>query len=147
MINNSLAKLSLILLLFFVSFNGLSYQKFSIQEMELNGKRYNIEIADTNKRRRQGLMYRQQLEKNAGMLFIYSRPGDYRIWMKNTLIPLAVIWLDEQAILIDKKILYPCRSNNCPVTAASAASKYILELHPAEFDRFHEGDRLPDILQ
>ncbi|MCK4707865.1 MAG: DUF192 domain-containing protein [Gammaproteobacteria bacterium] len=143
---NSLAKLSFILLLFLTSFNCFSSQQFFTEIMELNNKQYKLEIADTDRRKRRGLMYRQRLDQDAGMLFIYANLGDYRIWMKNTLIPLTVIWLDEQARIVDKKILQPCEIDNCPVFAASAASQFILELHPAEFSRFNIGEQLPAIL-
>ena len=119
---------------------------FPVQKMELKNEMYKLEIADTVKRKKLGLMYRQSLEKNSGMLFVYSRPGNYRIWMKNTLIPLTVIWLDEQATIIDKKILQPCRSINCPVFGISRPSTFILELHPAEYNRFNIGDVLASIL-
>ena len=146
MMKYSLSKLSFILLLFFVTFNSLAAQLFEIRAIELNDKLYQLEIADTNRRKTQGLMYRKTLDQSAGMLFVYNQPGDYRIWMKNTLIPLTVIWLDEQARIIDKKILQPCRSSNCPVSAASKPSKFIIELHPDEFDRYKQGDQLPQIL-
>lgn len=133
-------------LLFFISTVSHSDQKFFSESFVLKNKLYELEIADTKKRKRQGLMFRQEIEKSEGMLFLYKKPGDHRIWMKNTLIPLLVIWLDRDAKIIEKKILQPCRTVNCPVTSASALSKYILELHPAEFDRFNKGDHLPAII-
>lgn len=143
----SLAKLSFILLFFCTSANSFAAQQFFSKEIVLNNKLYRLEIADTVARKRQGLMKRQHLDKNAGMIFIYSKPGDYRIWMKNTLIALTVIWLDEQARVIDKKILQPCRTHNCPVSSVSRLSKFILELHPDEFNRFKAGDQFPAILK
>lgn len=121
-------------------------QTFTSEPFVLNNKLYELEIADTKKRKRQGLMFRQHIGQNEGMLFKYKKAGDHRIWMKNTLIPLLVIWLDENANIIEKKILQPCRTVNCPVTSVSTASKYILELHPAETDRFKKGDQLPAII-
>jgi hypothetical protein len=149
---NSLAKFSFIFLLIIMPFAGFTSQQFSeqlfpTQVLELNNKLYKLEIADTVERKTQGLMFRQNLQQNAGMLFVYSNPGNYRIWMKNTLIPLTVIWLDEQAQIIDKKILQPCRSENCPVFGVSRPSKFIIELHPSEFNRFNKGGFLPAIIQ
>ena len=95
----------------------------------LNGEEYLLEIARSTKQRRHGLMFRDHLDKRQGMLFIYPRPGDHRIWMKNTLIPLTVIWLDENKKVIGIKKLRPCTSNPCPSYGVSKPSKYILELN------------------
>ena len=140
---NRLTKISFAVLLFLTTAGAMALQTFPSQRIELKQKSYVIELADTNARRTQGLMYRKQLARDAGMLFIYARPGDYRIWMKNTLIPLTVIWLDAQARIIEIKLLQPCRIENCPVYAAAVPSNYILELHPAEQGRFNIGDQLP----
>lgn len=147
----SLAKFSLILLFIIIPVAGFATQHmpsevFPVQSMELMDKMYQLEIADSVKRKKQGLMFRKNLSQNAGLLFIYSGPGNYRIWMKNTLIPLTVIWLDEQATIIDKKILQPCRSVNCPDYGVSTPSMFILELHPSEYSRFNIGDSLAVIL-
>ena len=55
--------------------------------------RFAVEIADTARERGKGLMYRDNLPASAGMLFIYERPQDVSFWMKNTLIPLDMIFI------------------------------------------------------
>lgn len=140
-----LARFGCIVLLFFAANDALAGQLFVKHDMLLNEKLYQLEIADSAARKSQGLMYRQSLAEDAGMLFVYSHPGDYRIWMKNTLIPLSVIWLDQEARIIDMKQLQPCRKDPCPVAAAHGKSMYIIELHPSQHERFEIGDRLPAI--
>lgn len=120
---------------------------FPIIELQLKGKNYQIEVADTPQRKSQGMMFRQSIHPNSGMLFAYETPVNVNIWMKNTLIPLAVIWLDAQAVIMDMKVLYPCSSRNCPSFGPPQASMYVLELHSNELSRFKIGDRLEALQQ
>ena len=102
---------------------------FDQRQINLNGDEYIVEIARSTKQRRHGLMYRDRLDNRHGMLFIYPRVGDHRIWMKNTLIPLTVIWFDEAKTAIDIKKLVPCTTDVCPGFGVSKPSKYVLELN------------------
>ncbi|MBC8210489.1 MAG: DUF192 domain-containing protein [Gammaproteobacteria bacterium] len=143
---NRLTKFSLLILLFLVANIAVAELVFPRQTLQLNKRAFQLELADTNQRRSEGLMHRRSLADEAGMLFLYQRPGDYRIWMKNTLIPLLVIWLDAEARIIDLQMLEPCRVQNCPVYGPQQTSQFILELHPVHRTHFSIGDKLPSIL-
>jgi uncharacterized membrane protein (UPF0127 family) len=62
-------------------------------------------------------------------MFLFPKSGDYPFWMKNTLIPLDMIWIDE-----GKKIVHvaanvpPCKADPCPSYPPNANAKYVLEL-------------------
>ena len=54
---------------------------------------FNVEVATTNQERALGLMFRRELAENAGMLFLYDRPQPAAMWMKNTILPLDMIFI------------------------------------------------------
>ncbi len=60
-----------------------------------------VEVANTPKTRAQGLMFRKTLDKRAGMLFIFDQPGSWGFWMKNTLIPLSIAFIDAEWRIVD----------------------------------------------
>lgn len=89
-----------------------------------------VEVAADDSTRAQGLMFRDQLPQDRGMIFLFNESGNYPFWMKNTLIPLDMIWIDDQ-----KRIAHiaanvpPCKADPCPsVSAGDGNAKYVLEV-------------------
>lgn len=135
-----------------VSLYLIPFQSISIDDITFNtitvmisGEEFKLELADNWQRRQRGLMFREELDDRSGMLFIYPAPGNHRIWMKNTKIPLTVIWLDQSARVIDVKKLEPCQQQDCPVYGVDSLSKYILEFNEA-YSSLKKGDYIPDLL-
>ena len=139
-------RITLLLLLGLTALPLFAGDFFATRNVLLNHQLYKLEIACSRAQHQRGLMFRKSIARNGGMLFVYDRPGDYRFWMKNTLIPLTVIWLDAQAKIIGIKLLQPCRQVNCPVYGVDRPSQYIIELHPDRRKEFKPGQRLPALL-
>lgn len=97
---------------------------------------FDVEIAENNFQRERGLMDRKILDQNKGMFFVFDKEDNYSFWMKNTLIPLDIIWINQ-----DKKIVYisentqPCLTSwvgktfFCPQINPQQNAKYVLEIN------------------
>lgn len=93
----------------------------------------NVEIAANDELRAQGLMYRDHLDPGTGMLFLFPREGEYPFWMKNTLIPLDMIWIDSNKRVAHVKYeVPPCRVVDCPSYPPNARARYVLEVAGGE---------------
>jgi uncharacterized membrane protein (UPF0127 family) len=89
-----------------------------------------VEIADTAEERAQGLMFRQELARDRGILFVFSKQGIYSFWMKNTLIPLDIIWIDKyQKVVFIKQDVPSCKTDICQSINPEKEAKYVLELN------------------
>src|SRR5438105_1482178 len=94
-----------------------------------NGTRIQVELADTNEKRALGLMFREQLPNDRGMLFVFSEPGQWVFWMKNTTIPLDIVWLDRHKKIVDLVENIPgCRGDPCLQYQPAQQASYVLEL-------------------
>ena len=106
---------------------------------------FNIEIAKTQEEREKGLMYRSHLEENKGMLFIFQDEEIYPFWMKNTLIPLDIIWINKDLEIVEiKNNFQPCEEDSCPSYKPKQKAFYVLEINAglAEKYGFKEGDKI-----
>lgn len=87
-----------------------------------------VEIADTNEERMRGLQARELLPEGEGMLFIFPAPGVYHFWMKDTLISLDMIFLDEDRRIVGiERDVPPCQEDPCPQYGPAQKSLYVLE--------------------
>lgn len=111
-------------------------QAISNPQIQIENEIIEIEIADTTSKRAKGLMYRKYLPKNHGMLFIYDIPTILRFWMKNTLIPLSIAFIDENGIIIDIQEMesYAGQSDeSLPVYTSKTPALYALEMSQGWF--------------
>lgn len=89
-----------------------------------------VEIADNREEREHGLMNRTSLGDDKGMLFVYPDQAPRRVWMKNTLLPLDVLFLaGDGRIVAMLNNLKPCTSDPCPIFDSEVAAMFMLELN------------------
>ena len=111
-----------------------------------NGTVIQVELATDDATRGQGLMYRDQLRPGTGMLFLFPRDGEYPFWMKNTLIPLDILWIDQQKRVVHvKENVEPCRADPCPNYPPNAIARYVLELSAGASRQY--GLKVGDVLR
>ena len=110
-----------------------------------SGAQVHAEIVDTPDAVERGLMFRESLGPNEGMLFVFEKTGFYPFWMKNTLIPLDIIWIDEAWRIVSiAASVPPCRADPCPTYPPAGDARYVVEVS-AGFARTHgvaRGDRV-----
>jgi uncharacterized membrane protein (UPF0127 family) len=101
------------------------------------GTQVRAEIADTPDRRQTGLMFRDRLLDNEGMLFIFEQAMPYRFWMKNCRFPIDILWMDEQKVIVYiAENVPPCKGDPCPTYGPEdVASQFVLELMAGEAKR------------
>ena len=114
-----------------------------------SGTSVTAELAVTDAERARGLMFRERILPDQGMLFVFEEEAEHSFWMKNTLIPLDMLWLDR-----DRRIIHvepdvpPCRADPCPSYGPRRPASFVLELKggAAAGFRLKVGDRLDFIL-
>jgi hypothetical protein len=92
-----------------------------------------------------GLMFRENLDENNGMLFIFNNSGKYNFWMKNTLIPLDIIWINKNIEIVDiKENVPPCKQEPCEIYSPKTEAWYVLEVNggSVKMNNISIGDKL-----
>lgn len=94
-----------------------------------SGAVYRLELAHTPEQQAQGLMYRESLPEKTGMLFLFDDKGVHRFWMKNTMIPLDMVWMDaEGKVLFVSADTPPCKADPCPSYGPESPAAMVLEI-------------------
>ena len=111
---------------FLISFFTFSNEKIEVSIYNKNII-FNVEVAKTIEERRNGLMYRKKLLNKEGMLFIFPREKIIQLWMKNTYIPLDVIFISENKVIVDIKKNMEKLSET--IVKSKVKSRYALEFN------------------
>ena len=120
--------------------------------VELKGKRFTVEVADDDAERARGLMFRDALAADAGMLFVHDAEQPQAYWMKNTKIPLDILYFDSSRKFVSvQKRVPPCSAGDqCPPYPSEGNVRFVLELNAGQADALGvaKGDEIsfsPDI--
>jgi uncharacterized membrane protein (UPF0127 family) len=101
-----------------------------------------VEVAETERQRQLGLMNRESLPKDAGMVFVFFEPTTGGFWMKNTLIPLSIAFFDVDGRILEILDMEPCTKDPCEIYDPGVTYMGALEVNQGAFDRWNveEGD-------
>lgn len=98
--------------------------------LSIKNKDYFLEIAHTQKSRELGLSNRNELCSNCGMLFVFEKEDRYPFWMKDTHLPLDIIWLNSKHQVV--KIITALKTDSEEYLVSSKPAKYVVELNANE---------------
>jgi uncharacterized membrane protein (UPF0127 family) len=104
-----------------------------------------VEIADTQAERARGLMGRESLAPDAGMVFVFPEDTDSAFWMKDTPIPLSIAFYADSGRILRVLDMQPCRRDPCPVYDPKVRYRGALEVNRGAFARW--GVRAGDMLR
>ncbi len=111
--------------------------EFSKTALQMGMHVVQAEVADDQTKRMQGLMYRKQIVDNDGMVFVFDQPNYHCMWMKNTLVPLSVAFIDEQGNILNVVNMEPLSEvSHC----AKGPAKYALEMRQNWFKQKGVGE-------
>ena len=99
-------------------------------ELSVGFHRVEAEVAADQPNRMQGLMNRRSMAANQGMLFVFTQADRHCMWMRNTLLPLSVAFLDEHGQILNIEDMKPQTENN---HCAAAAARFALEMNQGWF--------------
>ncbi len=110
--------------------------------VKIRNSTFYVELAKTKTEQERGLMFKQSMDQNKGMLFVFEVTGIHLFWMKDTYIPLDMIWISE-----DKRIVYiksEAQPHDKSIIDPKAPAKYVLEINGglAKKYGFQPGDKV-----
>lgn len=125
---------------------GLRAQQQETARLRIHDRIYCFEVATTREARKKGLMFRDQLKQDSGMIFVFPREKFLYFYMKNTHVPLDIAFINQDFQIVDIRQMYP--EDETRIRSAVEA-KYALEVNRGFFNRhgITAGDRVEFVLQ
>ncbi|MCX8178580.1 MAG: DUF192 domain-containing protein [Candidatus Aenigmarchaeota archaeon] len=121
-----------ILVFFLIFLSGCVEQNTEkvIEIITQQGKIYlNVEVAETPEEMSKGLMFREKLDEDSGMIFVFKDEKQRNFWMKNTKIPLDMIFVFGNGTINEIKVdVQPCYQDPCEIYPSRYPSRYVVEV-------------------
>jgi uncharacterized membrane protein (UPF0127 family) len=96
----------------------------------IQDKPFQAEIADTPEKHAKGLMFRTRIKDDFAMLFVFTEEEIRSFWMKNTLIPLDIIYLNSDKQIVDMYVsVPPCKTDPCPGYESALPARFVVEIN------------------
>jgi|ETNmetMinimDraft_2_1059921.scaffolds.fasta_scaffold28612_3 uncharacterized membrane protein (UPF0127 family) len=135
--------IALLLVVFLVLVNGCSNGEY----VEVGGDRIDVEVAKTDSQISTGLMFREELCDNCGMLFVFPEEDLHGFWMKDTLIPLDIVFISSDLVVVDMFHALPCVEEVCNVYVPKEGALYVLETNMGKFNEGVVGEKVELAIQ
>jgi uncharacterized membrane protein (UPF0127 family) len=134
-------RLVLVLLVVFFSFSCKKSDVLRTQDIKINQWKITVEIADTRETQEKGLMGRESLDEDKGMLFVYDRDSRKSFWMKNTKIPISLAYIATDGTIRE---IYDMEPLSTRIVESRYSVRYVLEVNQGAFQRhgIKEGDKV-----
>ncbi len=117
------------ILAFLLAMTGVLAASPRFLTVYVQGKPFRVEVADTPAQHARGLMFRRCLKSDYGMLFVFSEEEMRSFWMKNTLVALDMIFLNNEKQVVGlQESVPPCAADPCPSYGSGLPARYVLEL-------------------
>ena len=131
----------LVLLVVFAIFSCSKKDVLQTQTLKINQWNITVEIADTPETQEKGLMGRDSLDEDRGMLFVYDRDSRKSFWMKNTKIPLSIAYIAADGTIREKYDMEPLSTR---IIESKYSVRYALEVNQGAFERhgIKAGDKV-----
>jgi uncharacterized membrane protein (UPF0127 family) len=95
-----------------------------------SGKVLTVEVMANDQDRAMGVMYRDSLPKDRGLLFVFEEPSRLAFWMKNCKFPIDMVWIDADKKIVDvTEKAPPCTKDPCPTFSPISPALYVLEIN------------------
>ncbi|VVB80979.1 putative ACR [uncultured archaeon] len=106
----------------------------SVPAVTFDNVSFSVEVAQTQQEKARGLMFRESMPDNHGMLFVFDKSGPLSFWMKNTLIPLDMVFIDGNMTVVDVKTAVPCKADPC--ASYKSSGMYVLEINAGLAEKY-----------
>jgi len=111
------------------SHRGIDTTAEVIVNTATDARHFRVAVADDDHERAQGLMWIKRIDDDEGMLFVFDKEDLRTFWMKNTKVPLDMLFIDDDLRIVSvQESAMPCKADPCPTYPSAGPARYVLEI-------------------